>query len=477
MNKLEIQQGLTGDSEHTVPRATKIGYGVSELGTMACEMLLRLYLLIFYTDYIGLKPQLAGYAVAIAVIWDAVTDPVMGIISDVTHSRWGRRRPYILIGSLFLAFSIIILFSDPGETGQTGKFLYLLMAYILVNTAMTVVTVPHFALARNVTFDPNERVEVFGWRLFFGNIGFFAGTVLPGIFLLFYYTGPDVSNKILAHHRAAQALGVMIVAASATTFLATKNIDKGRASYTISGPEDLFAFLRSALQNKAFITLFLAYSMAMVGISLNSSLSLYFYRYRLALPEKNIQFILAAFVIIFSLSIAGWVFIARKYGKKKPAILASFMLGLILSFTYPFIPPGKTIPALFCVLITGSLVGSITLIESLAADTIDLDELLCGINREGLYFGFWKMGIKFSRAAALILTGHLLHAIGYIPNQVQSPGVGFNLALIYGPGVGVFILLGSLILCFMPLTNERHRRIQSLLIRKRAKRNKNVTVA
>ncbi len=475
MNDTIHENNTAENGNPVLSHASKIGYGVSELGTMATEMLIRLYLLIFYTDYIGLKPALAGYAVAIAVVWDAVTDPVMGMISDITHTRWGKRRPYILIGAVLLSFAVILLFSNPGEPGQTGKFLYLLVTYILVNTCMTVVSVPHFALARDLTFNPHERVEVFGWRLFFGNVGFFAGTILPGIFLLTVYADRSIENSILAHHRAAQVLAIIIVCASATTFFATRRIDKRSGSYSLSGPGDLFRFLKEAFRNRAFLPLFIAYCFAMIGISLNSSFSLYYYRYRLLLPENSVQSILALFVIVFSLSIAFWVFIARHYGKKKPAIIASALLGVIITICHPFLPQGMTMPAMLTAMVAGSLVGSITLIETLVADSVDLDELKSGINREGLYFGIWKMGIKLSRAVALIVTGHLLSLIGYIPNQTQTADVTWKLALIYGPGVGFFIIAGSVILIFMPLTNETHRRIQRLLIKKRQRReHKNV---
>ena len=97
----------------TIPTATRIGYSVAETGINAVETLLRLYLLIFYTDAVGLAPGWAGLAVALGLCWDAVTDPLMGYLSDRWYSRLGGRRPFLLLGGLLLAISVYLLFSPP----------------------------------------------------------------------------------------------------------------------------------------------------------------------------------------------------------------------------------------------------------------------------------------------------------------------------------------------------------------------------
>jgi GPH family glycoside/pentoside/hexuronide:cation symporter len=132
------------------------------------------------------------------------------------------------------------------------------------------------------------------------------------------------------------------------------------------------------------------------------------------------------------------------------------------------------IPLIIAV-VGGFLVGSIVLLESLVADTVDYDELKTGQKREGLYFGFWKMSIKISRAIAIAVAGNLLDAIGYVPNVEQLPQVSRRLALIFGPGVGAFMIAGAVVFLFMPLTKEKHDRIQRLLVKKRERRGRKGT--
>ena len=126
-----------------LPRLRRAGYGVAEIGISGAEVLVRVSLLIFYTDVVGLRADLAGYAIALCVVWDAITDPLMGTFSDGFSIYQQRRRPYILIGALLLSATTLLLFSVPNLDSQAGKFLFLLGAYMLFNTAMTVIAVPH----------------------------------------------------------------------------------------------------------------------------------------------------------------------------------------------------------------------------------------------------------------------------------------------------------------------------------------------
>jgi GPH family glycoside/pentoside/hexuronide:cation symporter len=433
-------------------------------------VLIRLYLLIFYTDIVGLNPRLTGYAVALAVVWDAVTDPLMGVLSDGTRTRFGRRRPYIFFGAFALGFSITVLFSVPMIETTMGKFFYLLGCYVLVNTCMTIITVPHAALGRELSFDADERTEVYGWRLLFGNFGFLTGTVLPGIMLTRFSKGGEPGARIMAHSRAAELIAVIIVVAAIVTFFATRGMDSSNGAKTRGEYKYVLRSLFSVLQNKIFLPLFLAYFIATIGLSINSATALYYYRYRLQLSEPRIQLVLGVFIFVFCLSLLVWVLISRRFGKKMPAFWASLSLGILTSVTYPFIPEGTVILPLIIAVIGGFLIGSIVLLESLVADTVDYDELKRGQKREGIYFGFWKMSIKIARAAAIALAGNLLHVIGYVPNARQLPIVSRRLGLIFGPGVGLFLITGALIFLFMPLTKSLHQRIQNLLVKKQALR-------
>lgn len=149
------------------------GYATAEIGITAVEVLAQIYLLEFFVSAVGLKASLAGLALSLAVLWDAISDPLMGTISDRTKTEFGKRRPYILVGGFLLAASIYWMFSPPQLETQTEKFLFLLGIYLLVNTAMTILAVPHIALGGEMTFVPSERTRIFGWRFFSATLDLF----------------------------------------------------------------------------------------------------------------------------------------------------------------------------------------------------------------------------------------------------------------------------------------------------------------
>lgn len=167
-----------------LPWRVKIGYGAAELGFVGALSLIKVYLLEFYVTVVGLKPFLAGAALALALVWDAISDPLMGILSDRTHTRIGRRIPYIIIGIVLLAFSLALVFNPPVLSGQARKFFYLLGAYLLFGTATTLFAIPYMTLGSEITNSSNERAEIYGCRRLCGTIGSLFGLLLPLIFMV-----------------------------------------------------------------------------------------------------------------------------------------------------------------------------------------------------------------------------------------------------------------------------------------------------
>lgn len=452
---------------------TKTSYGFAEMGINAVEVMAQIYLLKFYTDYVGLQPGYAGLALLIAVLWDAFSDPIMGRISDNTISRYGRRRPYILIGGILLSISGIALFAPPAFDSQLAKFFYLLFSYIIVNTCMTIIAVPHIALGGELSFDRDERTELFGWRLFFGNLGLLSGMVLPVIYLKLLDTNSPVNNIANSRLYAMISIAIILIISSITTF------SMSREKATHSAPKNIMNFwqsFRSVLQNRVFLPLLGAFIIATFGRTFNSAIALYYYEYRLQLSEQQfVPFILLPFVFVILLSIGFWIFISKKLGKKMPAFWGIFFLGLMTIIVYPLFPPGKVAPPLFAAIFGGIMAGSILLFDSILADIVDYDEWRTKEHREGLYFGFWKMATKIARAFGLATTGFMLEILGFDKNAaVQNAEFGQNLALLFGPGVGFFFILGGIIFLWMPLTDEKHKKIQKFLKKRNEKRIKSI---
>lgn len=457
-------------------RRMKAGYGAADFGMAGVEVMLQLFLLEFYTRAVGLQSSLAGYALAIAVAWDAVTDPLMGAVSDRTHTRWGMRRPYMAAGGILFAVSVPVLFWPPALETQAGKFAYLLGAYLLLNTSYTILSVPYTALAGEMTSDRNDRAELFGWRLLARNGGFLIGALLPG--LLYDAAEPAGAAAALRDSRGATAwilAGAVLATAWISTIAVRRHDTPVRAGRREGGALDPRWFLHEArrvLGNPLFLPLIIAFVIAQSGRTINASLGIYYYKIRLGLGERDIALILGVFILLVSASVPMWLAIARRTGKKPAAFTGALALGAMTAVTYPLLPPGEIAPVLvFACGIGGLAAGAVILFEALVADAVDYDELKTGKHREGLYYGVWTMATKLARALGLALTGVMLDAIGLDPAAAaHPPEAGWRIALLFGPGVGLWFVIAALVFLALPYSEARQDRIQALL-RRRAGRH------
>lgn len=455
---------------NTLRWPVKLGYGSAEFGVVAVETLLQIYLLKYYNTVVGLPAAWTGAALALAIAWDAVSDPIMGGLSDRTRSRWGKRRPYIVPGALALAVGFVFLFNPPTLESNLFKFLFLLVTYVFVNTAMTVVAVPHLALGGEISFDRDERTEVFGYRRVVSIFGSVLGLILPALVLGVLGGESTPAREQESRDIASLLLTVPIVLSAIVTVWATRGLD--RPAPPTQERISVVALLRGqlqALRNPLFVPLLLAFVIAAVGRAINASTGLYYYEVRLGLSEETtVGAVLLPFFLFFLASIALWVWLSRRYGKRGPALVGVSGLGLATIVVYPLFPPESLVGPIAMAVGGGVLAGAIVLLDSMVADVVDHDELMTGRKREGLYFGVWKMGTKLSRAIGLGLAGLLLGLIGFEEGApTQDPDVGFRLAFLFGPVVGLFFLAGGWVLSRAPLTDARHRRVQKLLLRRR----------
>lgn len=437
---------------------------MAEFGLSGGELLLQLYLFEFYVRGVGLSPLLAGPALAVAILWDAVTDPVMGAIVDRTATRWGRFAPYLFAGGLLFGGGLVLVFNPPPLPGQFAIFLYLLLTYVFVNTGLTIIGVPHIALGGVLSADTHERTELYGWRMVFGTLGFFAGILSP--LLAASVLGADVSEPgglFQSRGLGSAFMGGAVALTAGLTVLAT-----WRRSAALPAAarrfrwRDFLGNTRRVLRNPVYLPFFAAFLLVATGRAMNSTLALPYYKDSLDLPEAAVQsVILSVFALVIVLSVPAWVWLGRRFGKRQPAFVALLALGSLTALAYPILPPGSLVGPVAVAVVGGFLVGAIILVESLVTDIADLDFVETGEDSEGLYFGFWRMGQKVARSVTLALTGLLLAAIGYRESLArQSVATDRALAWLFGLGVGGLFIAASLIFRRTPIDRARQEAIQ-----------------
>jgi Na+/melibiose symporter-like transporter len=166
-----------------------LGFAIGSLGTGIYSITPSVLLLYFMTDTLGVSPSLAALAVALPKFWDVLTDPVMGVISDNTRTRWGRRRPYLLAGAISMSLSFVFLFSVPEFSTPTGSFAYVLVVYVVSATAYTIFAVPYISMPAEMSADPHERTVIMSYRMFFAMCGLLLGSVAAPLLVEWYGGG------------------------------------------------------------------------------------------------------------------------------------------------------------------------------------------------------------------------------------------------------------------------------------------------
>ncbi|CAE78092.1 MFS transporter [Bdellovibrio bacteriovorus] len=407
------------------------GYGFAELGINCVEIFLRLHLLVFYTQEVGLNSSMAGLALGLAIFWDALIDPVIGYYSDRVRFKRGERYSFLPWGLVFLCVSIMGLLNPPPMESMTAKFLYLLGFSLLVNTAYTCLSVPYSALVGDLAVDSHERSKLIGWRLAFGNLGAIFGIAVPGYFLIARESKPYALTAWMIV--LLLCVGTLVSWYTALRYNRPARQGQALAKFSLFQP----------LKNHSFMPLLAAYFVANIGLTFNSSVALYFYREALEFSEKEITAVLLLFLLSFTISIPGWLLLVRYVPKRQALMWGVFILGMVSSFIYPMLPPEQVGWALLWASgVGGVLVGSAVLLESLLTDIVKAEEDRTGQDELGLYFGVWKMVGKVSRGVALAVTGQILTwALTKQPEVTH-----FRLGLAFGPLVGSLFILAVLLL-------------------------------
>ncbi|HEX5054683.1 MAG TPA: MFS transporter [Planctomycetota bacterium] len=444
-----------------LPLRVQAGYASADIGLNTVETVLRIYLLIYYTDEVGLQSGLAGLAVGLGLVWDAVTDPIMGTISDRTRDRFGGRRGYLPPGGLMLALGVWAVFWPPVLDGQSAKFVWLLLSFCALNTGMTVLSVPFMAMAGEMTADPHERATLFGWRFAFANLGAMLAAAMPALFL-----GAGQRNTAAMGPVSLIAAG-LVVASAMCSWWVTRGL---RFLVPPLVRESLRESFRAPLRNAAFRPLLLAYVVATIGIGVNAATALYYYRYWLLLTEAQTQVLLVVFVGVFTLSILGWVRVARTFGKRRPMVFGASVLGLGTTALYLGLEPGSFVAVLVLGGVgLGWLVGCIVLIDTMLTDVLDHDLVRARRLRSGLFFGVWRFASKLARAGAIAFAGLVLQVVGFVPQSAeQRPAVDTALRWLFGPGVGGFFLLAAWILWRYRFDEQKQAQVRRILARRRA---------
>ena len=429
-----------------------ISYSLPNFGSYMILMTVAIYLPNFYTDDLGVTAGMLSWVFLFGRFWDAVTDPVMGHISDHTRTRWGRRRPYFLISILPLWFLFYLIWSPSTSLSTNATFAHLLICYLLLYTFWTVFNIPYYSLGMELTPEYNERSRLFGGRQAFGILGIVTGTVVPVLFVKI--TGTKVDGYSLM---AAVSGGICVV-----FILIMFSRIKEKAESLENPTYPFIKGLGVTFRNRAFVILVLSYSTCLIGQSFIPPLAMYMAKYVIKV-EWVVQPGVLTYMGTAILSIPGWLYISRKIGKKK-AWSASILLGTIGFVIIFTIKEGMWLRWVLCTIPVGAAWGCLmTLGPSIQADVIDSDELETGTRREGAFVGVWSFIDKAAIGIAIFAGLQGLELIGYVPNVEQSEIVKMGITVLYSLLPAVLNIIALVVFQMFPITQEVHAELRAQL--------------
>ena len=455
------------------PLSEKIGYGFGDMSSSMFWKIFSYYLPVFYSDVFGLKPVHAATLLLVTKLYDAVSDPVMGIIADRTDTKWGKYRPYLLWMAIPFAVIGVLSFYVP-DTSYTVKHIYAYLMYILMMTAYTAVNVPYGAMLGVVTSDSREKSVFSSFRMFFAYVGSFLAMGIFWIFEKRIIGGTNSAGRVIRGVGDADPMswtlvvgivGLLCAILFILCFLMTKEHVKITRKAEASGSikEDLKALVTNG---PWWLLLGAGIGQLLCGSIRGGAAAYYFAN----ILQADIFITCAVYLTIGEigqmLGVTFAVPLSERIGKRNTFMAALAVVAALscLIWFLPATPAGLWGLIILQVLISLAFGVAAPLTWSMFADVADYSELMHGNNSTGLIFSSSSMAQKFGGAIGGFLLLALLGAFGYDKGLVeQAPQtLGAIRALMsFVPAIGA--LIGIAFLSFYPLTTSRMKEIQAEL--------------
>lgn len=438
---------------------TKIAYAVGDFSnSMGPGTIVPFWYFYFLTDVARLDPVLAGLAVLIGGVWDAVNDPLMGMLSDRTRTRWGRRRPYLLFGAVPYGIMFALLWVVPPIQNQVHLCLYYALIYVVFDTASTVVSCPYFAMPAELTLDHDERTSIITYLM---TMSILTGLLAAVGFAIVLDKTPDKQTAFLMMGAISATLFVPTIL---VTFFGTRE----RADFQDRPRLRPREVLRFVLRNREWWHVLAMRLTSWIPVDLASAVLVYYLIYWIGMKPMEASLVQAVILTSAALFLPLVLWMSNRWEKKTAFIvlIASWAVVMLSLF---FLPEGAR-PLVYCVaFLTGPGIAAAHVMPfTMSADTFDVDELASGRRQEGVYSGFEVFIRKLSTKIVLATLGPVLAWSGYVENAARQSSQTLSAIRIMVAVVPTVLLIGSILIArSYKLTRVRHREVQAELERLR----------
>lgn len=389
----------------------KAGWGLADLGVVVFVIVKQLLILTFLTTVLGVPVGIAGLVTTGVLIFDMITDPIVGYLSDRTKSRFGRRAPWMAVGALVLPAGMVGIFAVPAGMGIASNLAWVTFFFVVATIGFTMVAIPYGAQAGEITQDPKERSAMTGWRMGFASVGILiGGALIPGL------------AGSLGYATAALAASPLIIGSIWLSIWATRRAPR-EMKPTVVTLREMFGLVT---QNKPFMVLVALYGIMTLAIALITA-GLPFAAIYLIMDDgqtalsgaaaalTTLSLLFAAFVLGSIISQAIWVIVSGRIGKVNALIVGLCLYILLLLALYTSLPSVNVTAIAGLFILAGMTNGSYQQIPwAMYPDLMDVTRTRTGVSIEGAFSAVWLFGQKIANAIAPAALGALLAQAGWL---------------------------------------------------------------
>lgn len=450
-----------------VSLSTKIYYGFGSVAFGVKDNGFAYFLLLFYNQVVGLDASMVAMALFLALCFDAISDPVIGHMSDNMRTKWGRRHPFMYASVAPIAITYFLIWNPPGTLSDGGTFWYLLLLAVAVRTFVTLYEIPSTSLVAELTDDYDERTSMLGFRFMFGWWGGLTIAVLAwGVFLADGLTMEGFSSYGLF---GAIIITIAILVSSIGTHRHIPDLHTPPAGHSKKFIDNLME-LKETLTNRNFLALFMSAIFSALAIGLHSNLINYFFLYfwdlgTSEIRDLNIVYYFSAAAALF---LASW---ASKRRDKKQVAIVIWLAAIVFQPLPVLLRVADIIPSNDSAFIMPMLmahgfievtlsVAAAIIISSMVADIVEDSEKKTGRRSEATFFAARGFAAKVVNGSGVISAGLILSITGFPDDAVagQVPQMTLNkLALIYAPALLVCYLAALYGMSFYKISRDSHR--------------------
>ncbi len=449
--------GSRQEKSHRLPLGIKLSFGIGDIASNFFIVTTGMYLLYFLTNVVGVNPGLAGVMLLIPKLWDVILDPIMGAISDVTSSRFGRRRPYLLYGAIPFGLTFFVVFIAPGWRTEFANALHVAILFFLGCTAFAVINVPYSSMVPEMSDNYNERMSIVSFRMVFASVGALlaGGLAMP---LVAAGGGGAAGFRLMG-----AVFGLVMVITLFICFFGTR---RARSLPPKKEMPPIKEQIRIAARNFPFVMLMSSYFLQALAIGVMMAGFIYYVKYSMHLPATAMNIAFPIFLVTGILFIPVWLAVGKRLGK-----IRSYRIGLVffavmmgsLFFTSP------SLLWLFYVqlFLAGIGFSSFQLFPfSMLPDTVEYDQMQSGLRREGVFSGMWSAGQKIAYSVGPPIVGFALSLSGFVREGAQPEGLNIGVRAIFCLFPAAMILLSFLPFRRYNLTEQEFERIKAQIVKK-----------